>query len=99
MDGKCVEVFENCEKAEHLGRFFASVFTREPELQLDHVNSTVIDAGPVLEYILFQEPFVERELRNLKEAKSSGTDDLPAKFLKELASELSKPLVVKVVCK
>ncbi|VDM01226.1 unnamed protein product [Schistocephalus solidus] len=80
MDGNGVEIVESCEKAEPLGRFFASAFTKEPELQLDHDNSGLIDAGPVLEYILFPEPLVERELLNLKEAKSSGPDDLPAKF-------------------
>ncbi|VDL94085.1 unnamed protein product [Schistocephalus solidus] len=92
MDGNGVEVVENCEKAEQLGRFFASVFTREPELQLDHINSAVIGTGPVLEYILFPETLMQRELQNLKESKSSGLDDLPAKFLKELAGELFKPL-------
>uniref|UniRef100_A0A183TJP9 Reverse transcriptase domain-containing protein n=1 Tax=Schistocephalus solidus TaxID=70667 RepID=A0A183TJP9_SCHSO len=69
-----------------------SILPLEPELQLDHDNSSVKDAGLVLEYILFPEPLVDRELQNLKEAKSSGPDDLPAKFLKELAGELSKPL-------
>ncbi|VDL88716.1 unnamed protein product [Schistocephalus solidus] len=92
MDGNGVEIFESCEKAEFFGWLFASVFTREPELQLENDNSGVIDAGSVLEFILFPEPLVERELKNLKEAKSSGPDDLPPKFLKELAGELSKPL-------
>ncbi|VDL92808.1 unnamed protein product [Schistocephalus solidus] len=92
MDGNGVKIVESCEKAVLLGWFFASVFTKEPELQLDHDNSGVIDAGPVLEYIRFPEPLMERELQNLKEARSSGLDDLPAKFLKELAGELSKPL-------
>ncbi|VDL98448.1 unnamed protein product [Schistocephalus solidus] len=92
MDVNDVEIVESCEKAELLGRFFASIFTKEPEFQLDHDNSGVLDAGPVLAYILFPEPLVERELRNLKEAKSSGPDDLPAKILKKLASEVSKPL-------
>ncbi|VDM06103.1 unnamed protein product [Schistocephalus solidus] len=92
MDGNGVEIVESCEKAELLGRFFASVFTKEPELQIDHGNSCVIEAGPVLEYILFPKPLVERELQNLKESKASGPEDLPAKLLKELAGELSKPL-------
>ncbi|VDL86269.1 unnamed protein product [Schistocephalus solidus] len=69
MDGNGVEIIESCDKAELLGRFFASVFTEEPELQLDHDNSGVIDAGPGLEYIQLPEPVVERELQNLKEAK------------------------------
>ncbi|VDM06100.1 unnamed protein product [Schistocephalus solidus] len=91
MDGNGVEIVEICEKAELLGRFFASVFTKAPELQLDHDNSGVTDAGPVLEYVLFPEPLVEREVSNFKEANSSGPDDFPAKFLRELAGELSKP--------
>ncbi|VDL88006.1 unnamed protein product [Schistocephalus solidus] len=65
MDANGVEIVENCEKAELLGRFFASVFIKELELQLDHDNSDVIDAGPALEYKLFPEPPVERELQNL----------------------------------
>nr|VZI15775.1 unnamed protein product [Spirometra erinaceieuropaei] len=48
--------------------------------------------GPVLDSILFPAAAVEKELKNLKEAKSSGPDNIPAKFLKELANELSKPL-------
>ncbi|VDM06305.1 unnamed protein product [Schistocephalus solidus] len=72
MNRNGVESVQSCEKAEHLVQFFASVFNKEPELQIDHVNGAVIDAGPVLEYILFPEPLVERELQNRKEAKSSG---------------------------
>ncbi|VDM06290.1 unnamed protein product [Schistocephalus solidus] len=92
MDGNGVEIIESCEKAELLGWFFASVFLKEPELQFDHDKSAVIDAGPVLEYIFFPEPLMERELHNLNEAKSSGPDDLPERFLKGLAGELFKPL-------
>ncbi|VDL87346.1 unnamed protein product [Schistocephalus solidus] len=75
MDGNDVEGIENCEKAEHLGQFSASIFTRKPGRQFDHFNSAVINAGLLLEYILFPEPLVERELQNLKEVKSSGPKD------------------------
>ncbi|VDL96844.1 unnamed protein product [Schistocephalus solidus] len=92
MDGNGVEVVENCEKAERSGRFFASVFTRQPALQHDHVKSAVLNASSVLECILLPEHLVERELQNLKEAKPSGPADLSANFFKELASELSNPL-------
>ncbi|VDL85338.1 unnamed protein product [Schistocephalus solidus] len=91
MDGNGVEVVENFNKTEHLGWFFASVFTRELQLQLDHVRIAVKDAGPVIENIHFPEPLVERELQNLKEVTLSGPNDLPPKFLKELAGELSNP--------
>ncbi|VDM05197.1 unnamed protein product [Schistocephalus solidus] len=59
---------------------------------VDHVRSAVENASPVFEYILFSAPLMERELQNLKEAKSSGPDDLLANFLNELASKLFKTL-------
>ncbi|VDM00168.1 unnamed protein product [Schistocephalus solidus] len=96
MDENGVEVVENCVKTEHLGRFFASVFTREPEHQLEHVNSAVIDAGPVLENVLFPEPLVERELQNLKEVKSSGPDDLPANLQSHKDADIRTRLLPQV---
>nr|VZI39815.1 unnamed protein product [Spirometra erinaceieuropaei] len=91
-DGNGVEITENSEKAEHLGQYFASVFTRETEFRSRSANNAVETADRVLDSILFPIAVVERELKNLKEAKSSGPDNIPAKFLKELANELSKPL-------
>ncbi|VDM05999.1 unnamed protein product [Schistocephalus solidus] len=79
MDGNGAETVESCEKAELLGQVFASVFTNEPELQLDNDNSNVKVAGPVLEYILFPESLVELELQNLNKTKSSGPNYLSAK--------------------
>ncbi|BHF79307.1 hypothetical protein SprV_0602242700 [Sparganum proliferum] len=87
-----VEIIENSGKAEHLGRYFASVFTRETEFRSRSANNAVETAGPVLDSILFSTAVVERELQNLKEARSSGPENIPANFLKELAKELSKPL-------
>ncbi|BHF73034.1 hypothetical protein SprV_0401610800 [Sparganum proliferum] len=55
-------------------------------------SNAVETAGSVLDSILFSTAVMERELQNLKEAKSSGPDNIPAKLLKELANELSKPL-------
>ncbi|BHF80884.1 hypothetical protein SprV_0702401200 [Sparganum proliferum] len=91
-DDNGVGIIENSGKAEHLGRYFASVFTRETEFRSRSASNAVETAGPVLDSMLFSTAVVERELQNLKEAKSSGPDNIPAKFLKELANELSKPL-------
>ncbi|BHF66774.1 hypothetical protein SprV_0200979600 [Sparganum proliferum] len=44
--------------------------------------------------MLFPTSVVEGELQNVKEAKSSDPDNIPATFLKELANELSEPLAV-----
>nr|VZH99991.1 unnamed protein product [Spirometra erinaceieuropaei] len=91
-DDNGVEITENSEKAEHLGQHIASVFTRETEFRSRSASNAFETAGPVLDSILFPTAVVERELKNLKEAKSSGPDNIPAEFLKELANELSKPL-------
>ncbi|BHF75133.1 hypothetical protein SprV_0501822900 [Sparganum proliferum] len=91
-DDNGVEITENSEKTELLGQYFASVFTRETEFRSHSASNAVETAGPVLDSILFPTAVVERELKNLKEAKCSGPDNIPAKFLKELANELSKPL-------
>ncbi|BHF60820.1 hypothetical protein SprV_0100378700 [Sparganum proliferum] len=67
-------------------------YSMETEFRNRSASNAVETAGPVLDSILFSTAVVERELQNLKEAKSSGPDNIPAKFLKELANELSKPL-------
>nr|VZI45745.1 unnamed protein product [Spirometra erinaceieuropaei] len=64
----------------------------ETKFRSRSASNAVETAGRVLDSILFPTAVVERELKNLKEAKSSGPDNIPAKFLKELANELSRPL-------
>nr|VZI49692.1 unnamed protein product [Spirometra erinaceieuropaei] len=91
-DDNGVKINENSEKAEHFGQYFASVFTRETEFRSHNASNAVETAGPVLDSMLFWAAVVERELKNLKEATFSGPDNIPVKFLKELANELSKPL-------
>nr|VZI49727.1 unnamed protein product [Spirometra erinaceieuropaei] len=74
----------------------SAVSTEEEENKTEFrsrsANNAVETADRVLDSILFPTAVVERELKNLKETKSSGPDNIPAKFLKELANELSKPL-------
>ncbi|BHF62260.1 hypothetical protein SprV_0200524100 [Sparganum proliferum] len=47
---------------------------------------------PIIETVQFTEGMVLTELLRLKESKSPGPDEIPAKIVKELAGELSKPL-------
>ncbi|BHF79048.1 hypothetical protein SprV_0602216500 [Sparganum proliferum] len=49
---------------------------------------------PTLEAVFFTEAIVRNELLNLKESTSPGPDAIPAKLLKELAPEMSKPLAL-----
>nr|VZI47271.1 unnamed protein product [Spirometra erinaceieuropaei] len=63
-----------------------NVLRVETEFRSRSASNAVEAAGPVLDFILLPRAIVERELKNLKEAKSSGPDNIPAKFLKELAN-------------
>ncbi|BHF62307.1 hypothetical protein SprV_0200528900 [Sparganum proliferum] len=49
---------------------------------------------PNVSHILFSEGIVRRELEALNKSKSPGPDEIPPKLLKELASELSVPLLM-----
>nr|VZI00015.1 unnamed protein product [Spirometra erinaceieuropaei] len=84
-----VELYEDDEKAGHLSRFFQSVFTREAAVPADHCN---VDNVPKIGSVVLTKAIVQQELLKLKEATSPGPDELPAKFLKELATELAEPL-------
>nr|VZI32070.1 unnamed protein product [Spirometra erinaceieuropaei] len=84
-----VELYKDDEKAEHLSKFFQSVFTREVAVPTDHCN---VDNVPTIDSVVLTKPIVQQELLKLKEGTSPGPDELPAKLLKELATELAEPL-------
>nr|VZI25368.1 unnamed protein product [Spirometra erinaceieuropaei] len=86
-----VEISDDKDKAEHLSQFFRSFVTSEPAFSSPAYED---DETPTLEAILFTETIVRNELLNLKESTSPGPDAIPAKLLKELASEMSKPLAL-----
>nr|VZI05411.1 unnamed protein product [Spirometra erinaceieuropaei] len=86
-----VEIYKDDEKAEHLSRFFQSVFTREVAVPTDHCN---VDTVPTIDSVVLTKPIVQQELLKLKEGTSPGPDEIPAKLLKELATELAEPLSV-----
>nr|VZH98147.1 unnamed protein product [Spirometra erinaceieuropaei] len=86
-----VELYKDDEKAEHLSRFFQSVFTREVAVPTDHCN---VDNVPTIDSVVLTKSIVQQELLKLKEGTSPGPDEIPAKLLKELATELAEPLSV-----
>nr|VZH96026.1 unnamed protein product [Spirometra erinaceieuropaei] len=47
---------------------------------------------PTIENIVLREEAIMEELKSLKECKSPGLDEIPAKLLFELAQQLAKPL-------
>nr|VZI38930.1 unnamed protein product [Spirometra erinaceieuropaei] len=84
------DIVENDARAENLSRFFVSVFTDETDF--DEAGSPAGTTDEIIENIDFTEEDVRKEILALKEGKSPGPDQIPAKVLKELACELVKPL-------
>nr|VZI03830.1 unnamed protein product [Spirometra erinaceieuropaei] len=86
-----MEISDDKDKAEHLSQFFRSVGTSEPDFLSPICED---EEKPTLEAVFFTEAIVRNELLNLKESTSPGPDAIPAKLLKELAPEMSKPLAL-----
>ncbi|BHF68838.1 hypothetical protein SprV_0301187900 [Sparganum proliferum] len=86
---KGMEISDDKDKAEHLSQFFRSVVASEPAFFSPFCED---EETPTLEAVFFTEEIVRNELLNLKESTSPGPDAIPAKLLKELAPEMSKPL-------
>ncbi len=85
------EIYEDKDKADHLSQFFRSVVTTEPDFPSPTYED---DSIPFIDTVLFTEDMIRSELLNLKESTSPGPDAIPAKLLKELASEMAKPLAL-----
>ncbi|BHF76599.1 hypothetical protein SprV_0501969800 [Sparganum proliferum] len=83
---------EDRAKADHVSEFFWAVSSSETGFNpsaLQHFEDTTI-----METVQFTEGMILTELQRLKESKSPGPDEIPAKILKELAGELAKPLAM-----
>ena len=61
-------------------------FVSKPTETINMKTNTTFQFGAV------SKAFVERELKKLKRNKSTGIDDLPPGILKDVASEIAKPI-------
>ena len=77
------------DKANALNNFFSSVFTNEntvlPHIQRAPSTNLIAD-------LVIAENAVERKLKNLKADKAPGPDCMHPRILKEVASEISRPV-------
>ena len=78
------------DKANALNQQFSSVFSPI----LDYIPSLGPAKAPKIKDIVFNTSGIEKLLRNSKPNKSSGPDNIPAKFLKETAEELAPALTL-----
>ncbi|VDL93950.1 unnamed protein product [Schistocephalus solidus] len=84
-----IDLIEDGAKADHLSEFFRSIYTKETRY---NYPADVFEVDTIVETVQFTKTIVLKELLGLKESKSPGPEEVPAKMLKELARELAKPL-------
>ena len=77
---------ENQSKAEILNDQFVSVFTHEDTSDVPHLHGPTY---PSISDLHVSTKGVEKLLGNIKPSKAAGPDQIPCRFLKELASELA----------
>ena len=88
-DGSLTE--NNLEKADVLKTFFTSVFTKEPDGPLPHLQKKT---DLILDNITITQDQMFRKLSSLKTSKSPGPDGLHPRVIRELAPVISYPLTL-----
>ncbi len=78
------------EKANILGEFYSSVFTREPEGNVPRIPTCNVDHQ--MDRLHVTKESIAEHLQNLKVNKSPGPDNLCPYFLKHTAASISTPL-------
>ena len=79
------------DKANVFADYFSSVFTSE---DVTHIPTLTIDPTPSVPPIRMHVEGVYDLLQNIQQHKASGPDNLPARFLKEVAYEISPILTL-----
>jgi len=80
------------ETGEALNTFFQCVFGVEGEYE--SVDKCLVKNKLEDIHVVITEQDVEKKLRELQEVKSSGTDQISSKVLKECVDKLKKPLAI-----
>ena len=78
-------------KANVLANYFSSVFTNE---NISHIPCMEGDPLPSIDTIQVHSEGVAELLSNIDSSKAYGPDNLPARFLKEVSSEIASVLTL-----
>ena len=84
-------IADDCAKANLINDYFTSIFTREDTSQIPVMNG---DPHPDLPPITVSNEGVLRLLSHLHPQKATGLDEIPSRFLKEFASDLTPMLTL-----
>ena len=80
------------DKANALNNFFTSVFSKENLSNLPNLGEGSMSGGVIVNDCIITEAEIVKKLKDSNHNKAQGPDLIPPKVLKELASQLSKPL-------
>jgi len=89
-DPKSTKVEGDEEKANILGSYFSSVFTKEPDENVPELKQR--QPNKEWQELDINERKIAKLLQSLKPDKSPGMDGMHPLFLKELSNQLAKPL-------
>ena len=81
----------NEKKAEVLSKYFASVFTQEPEKELHHLSA---HCQSKLEECNVDDEIIKKRLRKINISKSSGPDQIHPRILRKLSDISNIPLSI-----
>ncbi|VDL89504.1 unnamed protein product [Schistocephalus solidus] len=84
-----VESVENRGKAENFSQFYRSVYTNDIRFIRPSADNRPTAS---ITHKIFSEFLIQRKVKELKESKSPGLDELPRKLPKDLANKISAPL-------
>ena len=80
-----------CETIRRLGRSFTSA-VRNSCSTLHNLTSFTSQNKPIFQFQVITEQFTETYLHNLKQGKSTGLDNMPARLMKDSADIIAGPL-------
>ena len=93
-DGSSNMTSSAADRAEALSSYFSTVFTREPDIDVQCISSENIKNVPLMPIFTVQDDQVAKKINSLNVSKSPGPDNLHPRVLKEIVNEICQPLTI-----